>query len=456
MKIILYLCNMKCNVALKAIKVLVLVAVLLPEIVYAQEKTIEVQSQKDSYSIIRETSSGLWLVSSYYLGLTTFSLIDETQPATMQLQLGYISGVDSMRVNDFEIFRDTVYFCGLVWKEKKINAIWGYFPLNGFPNVNVSYAISGPSEFTNLEVFSVDTTTIDLHVVMTGKDIVHQGSSQYWEYIYDEVRTASGVFNQYSSAIFNTFYLGKFYDIAVTDNNVVIASSHPDATILFVIKPTSIVTTFFSNYTKGYYLTIDDVSDIKLEYCKNDALVAVYRNMVQENMIYQCTGLRIFSFIGTTPHAHLEILGSETQTPLDVKFDKNSEDLDILTTKKVMYIRVPDTCEIYHLNPSLAFSGGPIFTHLYIDEKLNSLDWLSTHRNRFVASGHNANQNNLRVYTYQFDEWKNCTEQRIKEAGILEHKTDYVCPGIDYSMREVVMKDLYSYDMEKPLKIKCD
>ena len=124
------------------------VALLLSSASFAQEKKIEVINQLDNYSLVRETNRGLWLVSNYFFGQTVFSMVDETQPATPQLWLGYVDGTDSLRVNDFEIFRDTVYFCGQVWRGKTSSGVWGYFPLNNFPNVTVSY------NETNTESFS--------------------------------------------------------------------------------------------------------------------------------------------------------------------------------------------------------------------------------------------------------------------------------------------------------------
>ena len=70
---------MKRSAAVKFNKMIVLAALLLPGWLSAQEKIIEVQNQQDSYSIVRETRGGQWLVYNYNYGQCRFSLVDELQ-----------------------------------------------------------------------------------------------------------------------------------------------------------------------------------------------------------------------------------------------------------------------------------------------------------------------------------------------------------------------------------------
>ena len=221
MKNITYLCSAKQKAAMKKRKLIFLVLLLLPGWLPAQERIIEVQNLNDVSSIVRETSDGLWLVYNYSYGQSRFSLVDESQTTTPQLLFGYIEGTDSTRINDFEIFRDTVYFCGQTWRGKESSSIWGYFPMQGFPYVPVRYHESGADYFSKIDVFSIDTTTADLHIVMVKKN--NQFHFQL-DYIYDIVRTASNVYWEHSAAFYDLTSNSTLFDVAETDNNVVLST----------------------------------------------------------------------------------------------------------------------------------------------------------------------------------------------------------------------------------------
>lgn len=424
------------------------VALLLSSASFAQEKKIEVINQLDSYSLVRETNRGLWLVSNYFFGQTVFSMVDETQPATQQLWLGYVDGTDSLRVNDFEIFRDTVYFCGQVWRGKTTSGIWGYFPLNNFPNVTVSYNETNTGSFSRLDVFSVDTTTIDLHVAMVGSTPLFYSSI----YIYDEVRTAPGAFDQYKSSLFDFFNSNRIYDVESTDNMVALSTSYDSGSVFFFDKPIFTNTTFLSNFT--VYNGLSDVlaDYIRLEYCTNNSLVAVYQEI--KNGYFSYGDLHVHSFTYTTPHAHISIDNTSNLSPLDVKFNKADNELDILAAPITLSHR-GDSSMIFHLVPSLAYNGGWLFCHKFMGERLNSLAWLSTRGPWFVASGHDETQKHLRLYKYCYTDWGYCSEQ-VQEHSTGQKKKEQPLPfDFTYSMDKVEMAVLKSYPMGKPLKIVC-
>ena len=415
---------------------------LLPGCLNAQEKTTEVLNLSDVTSIVRETRSGLWLVCNNSSGRSRFTLVDESLTSADQLWLDYVDGTDSMRINDFEIFRDTVYFCGQIWYGDDSYGIWGYFPLNGFPSVDVYYNEVIGVSCHKLDVFSVDTTTIDLHVVLLG----HMGDIDP-DFVIDEVRLAPNFFTENKSYIFDNVPLMFFYDVEVTDLHVAISTSADNGSVLFINKPTTIGTTIFTCTITQDILNVPKIGIILLEYCKNNYLVAVYK--------YKSIGyIHLFGFSTTTPLDHLSIDGTEDLCPRDVKFNRAKDDLDLLATPLEWFSR-GDSSMIYHLNYSLVAQGGPLFCHKYRDHKLNSLAWLSTRDKCFVASGHDINQHYLKLYRYQFDYWGECTEEVFSFARKQDVVEQQKKPQIDFYHYNIQMSELESRDMNNPLKVTC-
>ena len=100
----------------------------LSQSVFGQEMTRELLNHRDRYSIIREIKDGEWMVANFHDGEAVFSWVNESSPYTDQLYLMNYEGWDSTRVNDFVIFRDTVYFCGTIWfGNDDHEAFWGFF-----------------------------------------------------------------------------------------------------------------------------------------------------------------------------------------------------------------------------------------------------------------------------------------------------------------------------------------
>lgn len=408
-----------------------------------QEKIIEVDNHLDETSIIRAVNTKEWLVCNNSNGWSVFSLINETILATPQIHLGNVGNSDKIQIYDFEVFNDTVYFCGSVWFGENQQAVWGYFPLAGFPYVSVKYIVRNIKSLTKLDVFSIDPTRNEIHVVMVGQLDTEKGI------VLDELRTAPNQFTEYTSEIYDEIVDFFFSDVAITDNFVVITSNPETLTIghvLFIRKPTSLYTTIFSCAAWDYIIPGDVSWARLLEHCTNDVVVVVYSSTL--------TSIGVHSFLGTNPHINLKISTPKLNIA-DVKFDKKSEDLDILLKPSQLSQTSQDSSVILHLNQSLSYNGGPLFCHKYYDEDLNSLDWIPWENHFFVASGHDKDYSHLRVYKYQYDDWKNCTKQHILWAEKKDTKnTEHY--NLLYNDCEIVMQEHRVSEKGLPLIIKCE
>lgn len=409
-----------------------------------QEKIIEVDNHLDETSIIRAVNTKEWLVCDNNNGWSTFSLIDETLPTTQQIYLGNVGNSDKIQIYDFEVFNDTVYFCGSVWFGENQQAVWGYFPLAGFPYVSVKYIIRDIKSLTKLDVFSIDPTGNEIHVVMVGEQTTNRGV------MVDEIRTAPGTFIEYTSDIYDVVYK-IFNDIAETDTYVVMTMHdggmyYSGGQVLFINKPTTLNTTMFSSSAHIYSIP-GSLSAGLLEHCQADAIVVAYREIMGS--------VGVHSFTGPFTHANINISGDKIFSEMDLKFDKTYQDLDVLVKGHKNLFLAKDTSMILHLNQSLVSYGGPVFCHKYKDDFLNSLDWFSWGNYGFVASGHDKTNNFLRVYKYQYNNWGNCTEQEILEAKKKQMDVFSTCP-FQYNSCEIVLYDYYASEKEVPLIIKCN
>ena len=417
---------------------------LLPTGLKAQLKTIEVQNHDDYSSVVRRINDTAWLVCNNSNGSVFFSRVNETQPMAPQLELAYIEYSDSMHVNDFVIFRDTVYFCGQSWDDQGSVAIWGYFPLSTFPYVNVMYRAAYADNFRKIKVFSVDTTTADLHVVMIGstKESFPKGV------IYDEVRESSNVFDQYVSSVFDTVPLLHFDDLEVTDLHIAVASNADNGSVLFLKKPTLLWTSIFSGAAVNQTLTCFSTAH-RLEYCNNDNLVVAYK-------LLGFGIVNVLLFNQVTPQHLISIDRTENFQIVDMEYNETKGDLDLLTRIGDFLSIHIDSSIILHLNSSLLYNGGPIFCHKYISENLNSLAWLPTSGNMFVASGHDVVQHHLRLYKYPYDNWGKCAEQverRARKVNVIKGPHE---PNLKFEFEEIKMWELNSYPDGNPLRVICD
>lgn len=410
-----------------------------------QEKTIEVLNHPDESSIIRAVDTREWLVCNNTNGWSVFSMIDEALPTTQQIHLGNVGSSDKIRIYDFEVFNDTVYFCGSVWFGDNQKAVWGYFPLTGFPSVNVRYIIRNMQNLTKLDVFSIDPTMNEIHVVMVGQQAPKHGI------MVDEVRTGPGLFVEYTGEL-SDVVAEDFTDVAVTEKYVVTSLKKYDlelqgGQVLFIRKPTSLHTTVFSNTAQTYTISGKLSIDGLLEHCKNDSVAFAYKGFQGY--------LNVHTFNGPSPREHLKVVGLHDYALADIKFDRTNEDLDILVRPALELSRPLDTSIILHLNHSLAAYGGPLFCHKYYNETLNSLEWIPWENKRFVASGHDQTSSQLRVYKYQYDYWGICTQQRILQSEKLETKKNNF-KDLQYSSCEIELQETSVSEKAMSLSTICE
>lgn len=426
----------KTNPIAKLALLLALMATAVPA-AQAQEFIREVINHDDEYSIVHEYKKDYWLVYNYYHSKSVFSMITETGTATQQLFFGYLPESDSLKINDFKIFNDTVYFCGQVWYNDYSHAVWGYFPLSGFPNVIVQSRVRPYHLFDKLEVFSVDSTMKEIHVVIKGVASSNNGV------VIDEIRTAPDVFTEYD--VQSNFVMKDVTDLIQTDNYIVLSVCSPNTPflhssyLLSFLKPTTTGTTIFSSSAYKTVLFDPNPLGVMLEHCIGDAMAVVEYN-----------GSSCFVTGLLSPLSYYSTIVFELKkfAVRDVCYNRDSKELDILRTSAT-------DSYIYHISSIMAMAGGTVPIYHYPEDQLNSLDYLTTMPDFFIASGHDA-ERLLRVYRYRCNFIQTCLIHLRIECEKLTIPWKPVPIEVDYDYLDCEMLQWNTYPYENPIEPICD
>lgn len=423
--------------------------------VFGQEMIRELRNLHDDYSLVRETERGEWLVYSYNSGRSIFSLVTDTTASAPQMYLDYPGNYVAVKVLDFTIFQDTVYFCGLVYEdgEEYYATTWGYFPLQGFPNdsVFIETGLYYMQHFNNIAVFSVDGSMTGLHVLMT----CNEDTLSIFSSIIDMVRITPNCFNSYTHSYDE--YPKYYDDIEVTDHNVIFSylqksdtGSHRWTYLNYVKKPLTSGMTIFSNPVQRQRLSNrSSFGKSILEYCTDDAFVVAQPTRDSINVFaFELDIDGKYKCLGAVKFFRRLIL----EQMKDIKYDRQSKILDILTVHSFIH-----SSKVYHLNPMLLGSGGTIYVHQFREEILNSLDVLRFYPDCFIASGHiySLESPNLRLYRYRYFDNKDCTvffnveSKYFKYSEKAEILNDELHPFKNY------LKPLKAFKLTNPVKTVC-
>lgn len=440
---------MKTSILRKALAAILLLCAAGP--LHGQEFIRELLNHKDRYSIIREIKEGEWLVSNFHDGEAVFSWVKESSPYADQLYLMNYVGWDSTRVNDFVIFRDTVYFCGTIWFDIGDQAaFWGYFPLAGFPYVTVKYSGSIFETLNQIQVFSVDSSN-DLHVVMVGEQ---KGKERNLGVVVEEMRVTSYLFDENYTYIYeDTNY---FTDIIQTDSFFVVSSIIGDVSmhlsdgrILSIAKPIVSHTSIFTGAARWW--KVDNItSKILLTECEDDAFVSIYSNRLR-------TSHYVSGYLNGFLHYATVSLNTLPFTSLmDASYSKDRNTLEVLFQIPINTSGSYGHTEIYQLIPSVVYSTAPVIPiRRYENELLNSLINLSTLRSGYIASGHDFVQKNLRVYRHIDYLWEDCSIYREMEAQKGEFKQEIMNIELTYKTDQVYIFEWENSDKKIQVKKIC-
>ena len=357
---------------------LALVFTFVPSL-HAQEYTKQVLYENSSGSIIREYKEDTNIVYNVSDDFNGFLMVTEAGTMVPVLKIK-----EDSYVNDFEIYNDTVYFCGQSYDALNMRFIGftGYFGLSAFPTTAIrAYYLPKFKNLTRMELLH-SAYGGPMHIAMVGK------TEEGFPTIADAIVMSPSTWNFYYSTGDG---VDKVYDdVAVTSSHVLAAvrnTMDKSGEIYYFDHPLPGYTFL---YGTAFKVSMDTniLSNIILEARDEDQFSSVCN--IQDGELSQMIDVVNYSGMSNI-HNHV-IIEARTHTPRDLKYNPDEQKLDVLTN--TMYYSIAYS-EIFHVNSSNIVDG-----HQYIDHHIRSLSYLNTSPYHFIASGFSDEGQYLYIYRY--------------------------------------------------------
>lgn len=362
----------------------------------AQNFTKEINSLYDhGTSIIRTINNANWLVYSDNDKGHLFYWIPMSGT-----NIDYLYLFDqNISIHDFEIFSDTVYFCGVKTEGEERCGVMGHFPIEGFPGGPVKYDLFPEVQsFDAMDVFSVGG---HMHVVMTATVTDDGGGTM------SDVRHISG--DSWEHNLVVSPYKWYFDDVAVTTQHIVFTSrstymQKSNSRLWIIDRPLFFGSSIFMS---TIYVNEFDNTLVCDKFLVTQSMGAwfVTAEEVRNNKI------RMHQYSLSNYHSSVLFNGVPEMTLKALDYADYPNFADVLTTSR--NDEVVDS-RIYHV-PAIAFEQGTTSEiHLYKNEDINSLNVASQFDSTFVASGLNTIDPYLRVFRYKYDKYT-CSNREFFE-----------------------------------------
>lgn len=369
--------------------------VFITPVAQGQEYIKQINGLKGAHTLVREYRNDYRIISNYQYDSTTIVMVTENG-----ITAPYISIQEDMYISDMEVFGDTLFICGTIYRGRLIGYV-GFVDLTTFPASSVRIALMDDlASCSKLEVFrSVNDNSI--HVVATAqdrnnraslvdfrKDIVwshFRSTGDYYHRVYDDVAATS-------------------HYVAVTVRN----TSDSTGCIYFFGHPTPGNHIFYSPVIKNEVYS-EVASEILIEGCESDYCVTVCKREAPSYIpiIYAPTILDVVAYNTVSMYAHTWYYDGDasdicTSRIRDVKYNNVYKETDVL-----LGLQYEDYINsmIFHID-----TNGYLKVHLYDYQDIRSLDFLHNDTVNFIASGY-GKQNALWFYKYDPHVWKRCSER---------------------------------------------
>lgn len=368
----------------------------------AQEFIKTISGITPDYTIVKETSSGGWLMYSYTTGSSTFCMTYSSGiPTVPVLELP-----SNVHVNDVELSGNSAYFCGKIYDalSATYQGFLGYFTISNFPNSAVYYlTIDSITEAKKLTLFSVSST---FHAAMVGTGNNGNG------YLIDVLQEPN-FFSGWS------VFIGQFdappctmYDITIAGSRVAVSFKGNNSSIgevTFFNKPSVLGTSYIGTVLDYHGLSVPTTlkSQVLLERSTADTLYAVYKcgnfgeikvcRLKEDNII----NADWFSALNNSLNCQLN----------DIYRDRYSKDINILTSSSSGNTPKSD---MWYVPRALLQSGGTIYSHSFTNQQVCSLDQFTYIGGNMMLSG-KSQTGALQLYKINSNNWTGCTIQQSRQ-----------------------------------------
>lgn len=332
----------------------------------AQEYIKEVAEHPTDYTIVREYKPDSRIVYNFHSDnnaiISEFLLVTESGTTTSILQLTD----DAIMIYDFEIYHDTLYFCGAYDYNGYSRGFMGFFRLSSFPTTNVySHYSQSFQYFSKMELVN-SMYGGPLHIVMTGRTIDSNPC------LIDAPKPSGGPW---------TFYYidGSFDDVAMTSNRV-IATYHrrtgdQEGGYYFFSHPSPGGLIF---YGQVYRIILDSniATTMLLEAEDGDYYSVAYN---RTNGAYAEIKINRLYGLGNTYSCITLPVVNSNYYPLELKYNSLDTVLDILCTDATGTIT---NSIIYHRKTWFLYGR-----HHFDNQRITSIEYLRNDPHCFFATG---------------------------------------------------------------------
>lgn len=339
----------------------------------------------DDHSLIRSVSDTDWIVYSHSGYNECFRV---TNSSTV-VPFFSLCNDEDYEINDFEIFHDTVFFCGCL-HDTTDYAMFGMFPLAGFPSTTVKYKVfTGLKSFTKIAMFSSAGTT---HAALTA--IYHRGFGTMVDIIKQSASSWLFCVADRSSYF-------ESYDDVVALSEYVVFSSRNMKTSPFVKRLAQFVYHSIPTTPGNTFLSVNPaVKVVRTMEVKSPIVMNAWANNAFNTAnTASASKISVGQFVGTN------YLGSsETPSQSGLAIRELGFNLFNMETELLVNVQNANTngSLIYHFETANFLNNTVLYAHNYADQFLYSLSDAGLFDLLQVSCGHHASNNRLRVYRYKY------------------------------------------------------
>lgn len=357
-------------------------------------------------SIVRVKNYDSVVICNCEFDQSTFMLVS---PGTVNVHAVLLKDI---RVNDFELFNNQVFYCGYKIVDNTRVGVFGRFDYSVFSSTSPEigyWALDTCKQFKKLTVFGFqDHLDYETHIVLIGTT----GGRN------DALMDYSICFNY--PGIEKVYYSDdeteSFDDVEATVDRVVVSTRKQVDGIPVVVfreypRPTTVMASIFSGIVHNTLRVSSPAActPVYLEHKVNNQYAAVYKVCGYSRFVmlemdagnYYINSVEIF------------VDNAQTVKPTEIKYNRKSDVYDILASRNEWFREDPDwlpQMQIYHITPAVMNNIAPLGYGTWFPDRDYMLWSIDPQKSTdyFVASGDFYFK--TQMFRYKHDEWETCPD----------------------------------------------
>ena len=367
--------------------------------IQAQEYIKNIDNLPGEITLVREYKNDKRVICSSRYDSTTFVMVTENG-----VSAPYITILEDIHVSDMEVFGDTLYFCGSIYRGSLIGYV-GFINLATFPVSSIRLALMYELNYCHrLEVFR-SCYDSRIHVIATAKETT--GKTCLIDCVKDNVLG----WEYYKSTGEET---SKVYDdVAATNQQVIVTvrdNIDSSGSVYYFNHPTPGNHIFY-----GYFNELAVYGNVMSEILVEGKELGefIIASKIRQNSVYPYFYLNCFDVVSLNAttlqfrrtYGSGDVAGTNANSIFDLKYNRIDKETDMLVNCQYNGFR---NSEIYHIDTNIVTAKD-----LYEVQDIQSLDFLKDDCVNFIGSGYGS-RGELWFYKYSPYVLKRCAENQSK------------------------------------------